>query len=157
MKAVLFMETKKGEILFKCDTFWSQSDKPSNAKVHSDDSYQDLKRWLQAVLPSNIYTDKVQHVIDKYDGGKLGYFTPNEDLFESNFSLKKDVDVSQLGKPTYMWVIKLRDFSEWNCKANKYDSDRKSIDVNDIGEFIDYRVEHRDEILSDILNEKESE
>lgn len=156
MKAVLFMETKKGEILFKCDTFWSQSDKPSNAKVHSDDSYQDLKRWLQAVLPSNIHTDKVHHVIDKYDGCKLGYFTPSEDLFESNFSLKKDVGVSQLGKPTYMWVIKLRDFSEWDCKPNKYDENRKSIDVDNIGEFMDYRVEHRDEILSDILK-KESE
>lgn len=35
-----------------------------------------------------------------------------------------------------MCSIKLSDFSEWDCKSNKYNTDRKSIDVNNIGEFI---------------------
>lgn len=157
MKAVIFIESNEG-IQFKCDTFWSKSEKPKNAKVYSDNP-NELKGWLQSVLPHSIYKDKMEYVRDKYQGAKLGYFTPDETLFESNYNLKSYITTDQLGKPTYLWTIEMNDISDWIIKKEHNDDDRVSIDVDSssLGRFIDYKQTHRDELLKEILKEKESD
>lgn len=157
MKAVIFVETKEDGILFKCDTLWSKSDKPRNAKVYSDKPTE-LKGWLQSVLPHNIYKDMVDKVKERYDGAKLGYFTPDENLFKNAYILNDDVCIEDLGKPTYLWTIKMNDVSDWVIKR-EHEKDKPSIDVDteSLGEFIDYKQSHRDEIISNVLNEKDPE
>jgi len=157
MKAVIFIESNEG-IQFKCDTFWSKSEKPKNAKVYSDNP-NELKGWLQSVLPHSIYKDKMEYVRDKYQGAKLGYFTPDETLFESDYNLKSYITTDQLGKPTYLWTIEMNDISDWIIKKEHKDDDRVSIDVDSssLGRFIDYKQTHRDELLKEILKEKESD
>lgn len=157
MKAVIFIESNEG-IQFKCDTFWSKSEKPKNAKVYSDNP-NELKNWLQSVLPHSIYKDKMEYVRDKYQGAKLGYFTPDETLFESEYNLKSYITTDQLGKPTYLWTIEMNDISDWIIKKEHKDDDRVSIDVDSssLGRFIDYKQTHRDELLKEILKEKESD
>ena len=159
MKAVIFIESKEEGIQFKCDTFWSKSDKPRNAKVYSD-NLNSLKDWLQSVLPHNIYVDKMEYTMNKYQGARLGYFTPDDSLYESGYSLKDDVKVEDLGNPIYLWSIEMNDISNWILKNKKVDRDgRESFDVesNSLGEFIDYKQIHRDELLKEILKEKESD
>jgi len=157
MKAVIFIESNEG-IQFKCDTFWGKSEKPKNAKVYSDNP-NELKGWLQSVLPHSIYKDKMEYVRDKYQGAKLGYFTPDETLFESDYNLKSYITTDQLGKPTYLWTIEMNDISDWIIKKEHKDDDRVSIDVDSssLGRFIDYKQTHRDELLKEILKEKESD
>ncbi len=157
MKAVIFIESKEG-IQFKCDTFWSKSEKPRNAKVYSDNP-KELKGWLQSVLPHSIYKNKMEYVLDKYQGAKLGYFTPDEDLFESQYNLKSEVTIEQLGKPTYLWTIKMNDISDWVIKKEHKDGESTTVDVDSksLGDFIDYIQTHRDELIQEILKEKESD
>jgi hypothetical protein len=159
MKAVIFVETKEG-VLFKCDTFWSKSEKPRNAKVYSDDPSQ-LKDWLQSIMPHNIYKDMIEKVKLRYDGAKLGYFTPNVDLFDGSYSLKEGVSVEDLGNPTYLWYIKMNEISNWIIKRDNISSEdgRESVDFESksLCEFIDYKQTHREEILNEVLKEKESD
>jgi len=157
MKAVIFIESNEG-IQFKCDTFWSKSEKPKNAKVYSDNP-NELKGWLQSVLPHSIYKDKMEYVRDKYQGAKLGYFTPDETLFETGYNLKSYITTDQLGKPTYLWTIEMNDISDWIIKKEHKDDDRVSIDVDSssLGRFIDYKQTHRDELLKELLKAKESD
>lgn len=160
MKAVIFVETKENGVLFKCDTFWSKSEKPRNAKVYSDDPTQ-LKGWLQSVLPHNVYKDLLNEVKDRYDGAKLGYFIPKEELYENQYCLKGDVTIEDLGKPTYLWSIKMNEVSDWVIKRDNIcnEKGRESIDFDSksLGTFIDYIQTHRDDIINEVLKEKESE
>lgn len=163
MRTVIFVETKFG-LYFKCDTFWSQSEKPENAKIYSD-NMPELKNWLQSILPSNIYEDRIEYVKDKYDGAKLGYFTiKNDVLFEGAYRLKDGTEIKDLGKPNYLWIIKMNDISNWVIKSRRpgkteNKTDRESIDVDpkSLGYFLDYKETHRNDVLNDVLNEKESE
>jgi hypothetical protein len=159
MKAVIFIETKEG-IQFKCDTFWSKSEKPKNAKIYSDNPTE-LKGWLQSVLPHTIYKNRLEYVRDKYQGAKLGYFTPDETLFESPYNLKSYITTDQLGKPTYLWSIKMNDISEWVIKKEHPDEKDEEVTVDveteSLGEFIDYKQTQRDKIISDVLKEKDPE
>jgi len=160
MKAVIFVETSDKKVLFKCDTFWSKSENPRDAKIYSDNP-SELKGWLQSVMPHNIYKDMLEKVKDRYDGANLGYFIPKDELFENSFCLKDGVVLSDLGKPTYLWSIKMNSVSDWVItKEHKGDKDEKeSVDVDNksLCEFLDYRSAHRDEILREVLKEKESE
>src|ERR1019366_8740895 len=127
MKALLFVEINDKKY-FKCDTFWTQSSKPENAKIYSDDSPQ-LKGWLQSVLHGHIYKSKDDETLEasivewktwikKYEGAKLGYLSiSNADLFrDGNFSLKEGTKAEDLNKPVYLWRIRLKDESEWILK-----------------------------------------
>jgi hypothetical protein len=159
MKAVIFVETKEG-IEFKCDTFWSKSSKPRHAKVYSDNP-NELKGWLQSILPSNIYKDRIEYVNDKYQGAKLGYFTPDDNLFEGPYNLKDDLTIDQLGKPKYLWSIEMNEVSDWIIKRDNISNEkgRESVDFDSssLGRFVDYKQTHRNDIISEVLKEKESE
>ena len=50
MNAVYFIE-KNGVKYYKCDTFWSKSNKIENAKIHNDSQY-DQERFLYSLLDS---------------------------------------------------------------------------------------------------------
>lgn len=159
MKAVIFVETKEG-IQFKCDTFWSKSARPDRAKVYSDDPNQ-LKSWLQCVLPHTIYKNRLEKVRETYDGAKLGYFIPSENLFKNSFILNDGVSIEELGRPTYLWSIKMNDVSEWVIKKEHPDEkdseDTVDVETESLGEFIDYKQTRRDEVIGDILKEKDPE
>jgi hypothetical protein len=162
MKSVIFVETKNEGIMFKCDTFWSKSENPRHAKVYSNSSTKELKGWLQSVLPSHVYTDMIEKTKDKYDKANLGYFTPDENLFENQYYLKKDVSIKDLGKAKYLYTIQMNDTSKWIIKKehkSKKEGERDSVnlDTKSIGYFIDYKQCHRDDIINEVLKEKESE
>jgi hypothetical protein len=159
MKVVIFVETKEG-ILFKCDTFWSKSDEPKHAKVYSNNNLSDLKGWLQTILPSNVYTDMIEYARNKYDGAKLGYFIPDESLYRNQFCLKEDVLIKDLGKPIYLWTVKMNDVSEWVVKEVHEPKDGRSTTdfyTSSMGEFIDYIQTQRDETINNVLNKKDSD
>lgn len=155
MKVVIFVETKEG-IQFKCDTFWSKSPYASDAKIYSNSN--SLKALLQSVLPHNIYDMK--YIRDTYDDAKLGYFIPDISLYENDYRLKNYTKIDDLGKPVYLWVIKMNDISEWVIEkvypiTHNDDKELFVVDVGSIGLFIDYKQTHRDELIEDILNKKE--
>ena len=158
MRAVLFVEID-GVKYFKCDTFWSKSENPRNAKIYSNDDMSNLKDWLQSVFPYNIYVDMFESVYNRYNGAKLGYFIPDESLYENSFILKDGTKVEDLGKPVYLWVIKMKPVSEWELEyRNEKGGERESANVKGkLGIFLDYKEEHRDNVINDILNKKESE
>lgn len=157
MKTVIFIEIK-GVIHFKCDSFWSMSQRPDHAKVYSSDGIDDLKSWLQSVLPTNIYKDKMDYVRDRYHGSKLGYFSPDEILYKNSFILKDETLVEDLGPPKYLWKIEMNDTSEWIITKEDL-SDKPSIyvDRESLGRFIDYRQFNRDEVIDSLLKEKDSD
>jgi hypothetical protein len=159
MKALLFVEID-GKKYFKCDTFWSQSFNPEHAKIYSDDSSQ-LKGWLQSAIHGYIYKSKDKTLegsieewkiwIKKHEGAKLGYLPiSNQDLFKNAFSLKEGTKVEDLNKPVYLWMIRLKDESEWTLKS----SDEKSADYDlyTVRYFDEYKQFHRDEIIGELLN-----
>ena len=158
MRAVLFIEIE-GVKYFKCDTFWSKSENPRNAKVYSNDRMSELEGWLQSVFPHNIYVDMIETIYNRYNNAKLGYFTPDESLYENQFILKEGTKVEDLGSPTYLWTIKMNPISEWKLEYREDKGERKSADVKEksLGVFLDYKKEHRDEVINTILKEKESE
>ncbi len=162
MKAVLFVE-REG-VKFKCDTFWSMSKIPRNAKIYSNDSIESLRGWLYPVISGYLYKNKDKTMEESiqswnewicgYNDAKLGYFTPDDSLYESQFYLK-DIDVSDLGKPTYLWSIIIKDSDNWIINIS--DDESIEYDVDSIRDFVDYKQIHRDELIGDILNKKESE
>lgn len=114
MKAILFLKTKDGQYLFKGDSFWSKGVDPDFAKVYSNDSITEVERWLKnGVFPWNIYSDKIQTVINRYSDGILGYFTPSDDMFKDSYSIKDGATIEDLGDPKLLYIVKVRPFSDW--------------------------------------------
>jgi hypothetical protein len=114
MKALMFIKTKDNQYLFKADTFWSKSITPRGAKVYNDNSKEDIEGWLKSgILPWSIYKSKVDEVIEKYSDGVLGYFTPDESLFETQYSVKENTEVKDLGKPNYLYILRIKPLDEW--------------------------------------------
>lgn len=100
-------------------------------------------------MPWNIFKDKIDMVIDRYDNGILGYFTPDESKYQGVHNLKKGTTIDELGKPTYLWLIKLKPFDEW--VITKEDDESITPDTKSMCTFEDYTEYHRDEILKDVL------
>lgn len=156
MKAILFLKTKQGQYLFKGDSFWSKGVDPDYAKVYSDDDINQVNDWLRnGLFPWNIYKNKIDDVIKRYHDGILGYFTPSEDKYDGPHNIKKGTTIEELGKPTYLWVSKMKPFDEWIIE--KEDDDSITPKSGTIGYFEDYTQYHRDEILTDVLNKKDSD
>ncbi len=162
MRALLFVEMG-GKKHFKCDTFWSKSQDPTQAKVYSDDSISSLNDWLHPVIHGYIFKDgeTIEQSITKwkiwvrsYDDAKLGYFTVKDDLLKNQFCIKDGVQIEDLGNPIYLWQISLKDESNWVINSK---NSSVSADLETVREFIDYKQIHRDEAIDDILKEKESE
>lgn len=156
MKAILFLKTKSGQYLFKGDSFWSKGSEPSYAKIYSNDDIEQVNDWLKnGIMPWNIYKDKIDMVIDIYTDGILGYFTPSEDLYDNPYNLKKETIIEDLGRPTYLWIIRLNNQSEW--VITKEDDESITPDTKSMCSFESYTEFHRDEVITNVLNEKDSE
>ncbi len=148
----MFLKTKEGEYLFKGDSFWSKGKDPDFAKIYSDDNIDQVNSWLRnGIFPWNIYKDKIDVVIDRYHDGILGYFTPDESKYDGRHNLKKGTKIDELGKPTYLWIIKLYPQSDWVIEKQ----DENSINPSNMGYFENYTEYHRDEILKDVLKDSE--
>lgn len=125
MNAVYFIE-KNGVKYYKCDTFWSKSDKIENAKIHND-SENDQERFLKSLLYSLDRGDVSEDIINFFQDTKYGYrkFKGSE---VDGFSLKKDAQISE---PIYLKYIT-------NVSKDGYD-------------IIDYKQILRDEKINKIM------
>ena len=156
MKAIMFLKTKDGEYLFKGDSFWSKGKDPDFSKIYSDDDINQVNSWLQnGIMPWNIFKDKIDVVIERYDNGILGYFTPDESKYQGPHNLKKGTTIDELGNPTYLWLIKLKPFDEW--VITKEDDESITPDTKSMCTFENYIEYHRERVLTDVLNKKDSE
>ena len=152
----MFLKTKDGEYLFKGDSFWSKGSEPSFAKIYSDDNIEQVNDWLKnGIMPWNIYKNKIDMVIDRYSDGILGYFTPSEDLYDGPHNLKKETTIEDLGKPNYLWIIRLKPQTEWIIR--KEDDESITPDTKSMCSFENYTEYYRDKVITDVLNEKDSE
>jgi hypothetical protein len=149
MKALMFIKTKDNQYLFKADTFWSKVKDPRQAKVYPNDG-SDLERWLKSgIIPWNIYKSKIDEVIEKYSDAILGYFTPDESCFEGYYNIKEGIGVSDLGKPKYLYILRIKPFDQWVIEKE----DEESIYPKN-GEniyFDDYIQVDRNNKIEDIL------
>lgn len=162
MKALIFVEIN-GEKFFKCDTFWSKSSKPYDAKVYHDNDPKQLKDWLQSVIHGMIFPGKgspekgleiYEEEMRKYDGSKLGYFIPPDDIFKNDFCVLDKIKVEDLENPIYLWSIILKDPSEWKEKSRSSEGESFmsiNLDVDTMREFVDYKQIHREETINDLL------
>jgi len=129
MNAVYFIE-KNGVKYYKCDTFWSKSDKIENAKIHND-SENDQERFLKSLLYSldrgDVRGDVSEDIINFFQDTKYGYRKFKESEVDG-FSLKKDAQISE---PIYLKYIT-------NVSKDGYD-------------IIDYKQILRDEKINKIM------
>jgi len=138
MKALIFIETK-GQIDYKCDTFWSRSNKISDAKIYNDDSQDQIDRWItpfdysiEKLLEKNL--DNSDKIIDIYNNCKMGYrIIKNEFLDSSGFSAKSGTEEKDLGPLIYTHQVII--------------NSPKDISIVDIR-----KVKIREEKINQILN-----
>jgi hypothetical protein len=138
MKALIFIENK-GQIDYKCDTFWSRSNKISDAKIYNDDSQDQIDRWItpfdysiEKLLEKNL--DNSDKIIDIYNNCKMGYrIIKNEFLDSSGFSAKSGTEEKDLGPLIYTHQVII--------------NSPKDISIVDIR-----KVKIREEKINQILN-----
>jgi hypothetical protein len=143
MKTILFVKLKTGEYLFKTDSFWHKSDDPKRAKIYGSIEY--VSNPLSNGLIRSRIND-IEYVI-KYDKSLLGYFTPSSDKFKGNYSLKDDITFDDLGEPTFLYQIDVKEIQDWDMKHDNegYILTEGNYSIND------YKQIRRDEILNEIL------
>jgi hypothetical protein len=144
MKTILFVKLKTGEYLFKTDSFWHKSNNPSRAKIYGSIEY--VSNPLRDELIRNKTNDVIENVI-KYDKSLLGYFIPSPDKFKGNYSLKDDITFDDLGDPTFLYQIDVKEIQDWDMKHDNegYILTEGNYSIND------YKQIRRDEILNEIL------
>ena len=144
MKTILFVKLKTGEYLFKTDSFWHKSHNPNRAKVYGSTEY--VSKPLKNGLINNQVNDINEFVI-KYDKSLLGYFTPSSDKFNGNYSLKSDITIDDLGDPTFLYQIDVKEIQDWDIKHDDegYILTEGNYSIND------YKQIRRDKILNEIL------
>ncbi len=135
MKRAIYFIERDGIKYYKCDTFWSKSDKTTNAKIH-DDSDHDKNRFFTSLCsgfkPWNTeeLNDKDYNIIKNYEGGFYGYQTILDDITkETTFTLSES---SNLSDPIYLRQI-------------------ISISKNGTVDSIDYKVIDRDNKINSII------
>jgi hypothetical protein len=144
MKAILFVKLQDGRYLFKTDTFWHRSTCINRAKVYGDHNFV-KEPLLDGVIKNNI--NDIEDVLI-YDKSILGYFTPDSDKFEGRYSLKDDLQLDDLGDPTYLYIIDVKPLEEWNIN-----NDNEGFILTEGNYSIrDFREYKRNEILTEILN-----
>lgn len=165
MKAIIFVEID-GVKYFKCDTFWSMSPEPHHAKIYSDDNRDQLFKWLSPCVQTHVWTSRKNEedikklvtewksTLKKYNNANLGYFIPKDDLYKNQYCLKDETKLDTLGECRYLWTIKIKDENEF--KEIERSETMIKYDEESIREFIDYTQVHRDEIIGNILNEKDT-
>lgn len=116
MRAIIFLQKNDGTVLYKCDTFWTQSKKFTSAKIHSDSDY-DVNR-LTTAYDYNIqlylekYPEKLEEVEKEYHECKMGFRTVKEDsLKKGGFSIKEETKDEDLGPLTYTHEILINGLS----------------------------------------------
>lgn len=106
MRALIFIQTNDDKIYYKCDTFWSKSDKVKYAKIYRDSNQSEIDGWITP-YDYNIHEylkrspEKLDEVMNLYHGCKMGYRTVNDKLMDGDFRLKEDVLESDLGELVY--------------------------------------------------------
>lgn len=107
MRAIYFIEVK-GVKYYKCDTFWSKSDKYTHAKIHNDTKH-DQDRFFESLIygfkPYNTdeLNDEEYERIKNYEGSLYGYQTIlDPETPETRFSLKEGANLSE---PIYLRKI----------------------------------------------------
>jgi len=141
----MFVKTKSGDFYFKTDTFWNKAKQLQSAKIYSDDDEQ-VERWLKSgIFPNSIYNDKVDEVIERYSDSLLGYITIDDSLL-TGWSIKKDISIEDLGKPKYLYILRVKPIEEW-----KYDVEYIIKHDNNCYYFEDYIQVSRDTKISEIL------
>ena len=108
MRAIYFIETKEGEKLYKCDTFWSKSPKHVNAKIH-DNSEHDQKRFFLSLISGfkpykeSEWSDKDFEYFKKFEGSLYGFQTVLDPVTkETTWTLLED---TKLSEPIYLTQI----------------------------------------------------
>ncbi len=110
MKALIFIQTNDGKIYYKCDTFWSKSDKINYAKIYRDDNQDEIDKWITS-YDYNIHEylkknpDKMNDIIESYHNCKMGYRTVNDSFLKDEFTLKEDIKDKDLGELIYTHQI----------------------------------------------------
>lgn len=168
MRGILFAEID-GIKFFKCDTFWSKSEKIRNAKIYSSlnhDNIQEFERLLKPVIPSyhlkeddlELIEDSIKKYKDriiKLNGSILGYYLLDDNMLENAYRIKEGISIDDLGKPNYLWVVKI---NESNIEKSKKVESNKSLLINFetsvFVTYIDYRNINRENVIDDILKQK---
>jgi len=111
MRAIYFIEKKDGIKLYKCDTFWSQSEKITDAKIHDDSKY-DQKRFFDSLTLGFVkskwhkepeWSDEDYNIIKGYERELYGYQTVLDSTTpETAWTLKED---TKLSEPIYLTQI----------------------------------------------------
>lgn len=114
MRAIYFIEKKDGVKFYKCDTFWSKSDKIKHAKIHND-SENDQKRFFESLLggfkPYKVvktegpveWSDEDFERVKTFEGGLYGFQTILDTETEENkWTLPEDAKISD---PIYLTEI----------------------------------------------------
>ena len=125
-QAVYFVETKKGERLYKLDTFWSKGHINDGVKVHTD-SEDDQERFFHSLCsgfkPWDRKEDleKLEKVRERYTNSKYGYQIVMSDQ-KINY-----IEKQELSSPVYLRLIQEinDDFSVKSVEFTPYDRDTK--------------------------------
>lgn len=104
MKAIIFVQKNDGTVLYKCDTFWTQSTKYTSAKIHNDSNY-DVDRLINAFdynlqLYLEKHPEKLEEIENEYHECKMGFRTVKEEFLEE-FSIKEGTKEEDLGNLIY--------------------------------------------------------
>jgi hypothetical protein len=111
MKTLIFIQANDQQLYYKCDTFWSTSVKIYLAKVYSscdpatvNNLIQPYEYSIQTFLKKN--PEKLNTIIEKYNGCKMGYRNVDEELLDSGgYTIRKNVTDNQLGQLNYTHQI----------------------------------------------------
>lgn|SRR5574343_180485 len=169
MKGILFTEID-GIKWFKCDTFWSKSEKLRNAKIYSSlshDNIQEFERLLKPVIPSyylkndlespedsiNNYRDRIIEL----NGSILGYYPLDDNVLEDTYRIKEGINIDDLGKPNYLWIVeinesKIKESKESESNLTKsYPTQLVNFDTKIFTTYVDYKSINRKNIINNIL------
>lgn len=134
-QAIYFIETSKGEILYKQDTFWSRGKDVQYAKVHYDTD-DDKERFFSSLCTSLkpydvlLHQEFIKTTQDRYTNSRYGYQVVNSNK-NINY-IKDDIVNYSLQDPIYLKIITSieDDYTINSTDFTPYDRDSK---LNQLG------------------------
>lgn len=116
MRAIIFLQKNDGTVLYKCDTFWTQSREFTSAKIHNDSDY-DVNR-LTTAYDYNIqlllekYPKRLEEIKNEYHECKMGFRTVKDEfLNEGGHSIKEETKDENLGPLIYTHEVLINGIS----------------------------------------------
>lgn len=110
MKILLFIKANDGNIYYKCDTFWTISQKLNNAKVYTLKDDKEIDKLLTSFDYNIKYTiqkdpEKEKTTINMYNGAKMGYRYVDESLLTNGgYTVPQEVE-DKIGELIYTHKI----------------------------------------------------